>query len=142
MITLKIGIMNGVIAKEDLNNDNFLIYALKAYDKPNCIMSEFTEDMKRFNYLKRLFRRYRKHGEMRERLILNHIVVLYNLFGPEVTSRLLFFSMNKEDYTILKTYLVFLNIMPERVVGVKGVDIISSDIHIDMYIADVLRNLK
>lgn len=119
-----------------------MLYAAKAYDKPNCIMSEFTEDMKRFNYLKRLFRRYRKHGEMRERLILNHIVVLYNLFGPEVTSRLLFFSMNKEDYTILKTYLVFLNIMPEKLIGIKGKDILSSDIHIDMNIADVLRNLK
>ena len=119
-----------------------MLYAAKAYDKPNCIMSEFTEDMKRLNYLKRLFRRYRKHGEMRERLILNHIVVLYNLFGAEVTTRLLFFSSNKEDYSILKTYLVFLNLMPEKVFGIKGIDIISSDIHIDMNIANELRNIK
>lgn len=127
---------------ENLTEDNMLLYAAKAYDKPNCIMSEFTEDMKRLNYLKRLFRRYRKHGEMRERLILNHIVVLYNLFGPEVTSRLLFFSMSKEDYTILKTYLLFLNLMPERVRGINGKDILSSDIAVDMDIAEVLRNLK
>ena len=127
---------------ENLTEDNMLLYAAKAYDKPNCIMSEFTEDMKRLNYLKRLFRRYRKHGEMRERLILNHIVVLYNLFGPEVTSRLLFFSTNKEDYTILKTYLLFLNLMPERVRGINGKDILSSDISVDMDIAEVLRNLK
>ena len=127
---------------ENLTEDNMMLYAAKAYDKPNCIMSEFTEDMKRLNYLKRLFRRYRKHGEMRERLILNHIVVLYNLFGAEVTSRLLFFSTNKEDYTILKTYLLFLNLMPERVRGINGKDILSSDIAVDMDIAEVLRNLK
>lgn len=127
---------------ENLTEDNIMLYAAKAYDKPNCIMSEFTEDMKRLNYLKRLFRRYRKHGEMRERLILNHIVVLYNLFGAEVTTRLLFFSSNKEDYSILKTYLVFLNLMPEKVFGIKGIDIISSDIHIDMNIANELRNIK
>ena len=60
---------------ENLTDENFLLYAIKAYDKPNCIMSEFHEDMKRFNYLKRLFRRYRKHGDHRERLILNHIVL-------------------------------------------------------------------
>ena len=127
---------------ENLTEDNIMLYAAKAYDKPNCIMSEFTEDMKKLNYLKRLFRRYRKHGEMRERLILNHIVVLYNLFGPEVTARLLFFSMQKEDYSILKTYLVFLNIMPDRIFGINGKDIISSDIAVDMNIANELRNIK
>jgi hypothetical protein len=127
---------------ENLTDDNMMLYAAKAYDKPNCIMSEFTEDMKKLNYLKRLFRRYRKHGEMRERLILNHIVVLYNLFGPEVTARLLFFSMSKEDYSILKTYLVFLNIMPDRIFGINGKDIISSDIAVDMNIANELRNIK
>jgi len=127
---------------ENLTEENILLYAAKAYDKPNCVMSEFTEDIKKLNYLKRLFRRYRKHGEMRERLIINHIVVLYNLFGPEVTTRLLFFNMNKDDYSILKTYLTFLNIMPERVRGINGKDILSSDIMVDMNIANELRNLK
>jgi hypothetical protein len=127
---------------ENLTEENILLYAAKAYDKPNCVMSEFTEDIKKLNYLKRLFRRYRNHGEMRERLIINHIVVLYNLFGPEVTARLLFFNMNKDDYSILKTYLTFLNIMPERVRGINGKDILSSDIMVDMNIANELRNLK
>jgi len=127
---------------ENLTDDNIMLYAAKAYDKPNCIMSEFTEDMKKLNYLKRLFRRYRKHGEMRERLILNHIVVLNNLFGPEVTTRLLFFRMSKDDHSVLKTYLTFLNLMPDRVRGINGKDIISSDISIDMPIADILRSLK
>ena len=124
---------------DDLNNDNIMMYAMKAYDKPDCIMSEFKDDMKRFNYLKRLFRRYRKVDELREQLVLNHLVVLYNVFGPEVTSRMLFFKMSKDDYPALKTYLLFLSIMPEKIRGIKGQDIISSDIPIDTRVAEVLR---
>ena len=127
---------------DDLTNENVMLYAAKAYDKPNCIMSEFKEDMKRFNYLKRLFQRYRKLGELRERLIINHLVILYNVFGPEVTTRLLFFKLSKEDYSSLKTYLLFLNYMPIVVRGIKGTNIQSSDISVDMKIAEVLRNIK
>lgn len=127
---------------DDLTNENIMLYLVKAYDKPNCIMSEFKDDMKRFNYLKRLFRRYRKMGELREQLVLNHLVVLYNVFGPEVTTRALFFKMAKEDYSVLKTYLLFLNYMPERIKSIKGHDIFSSDIPVDMEIAEVLRKIK
>ena len=124
---------------ENLTNDNIMIFAMKAYDKPNCIMSEFKEDMKRFNYLKRLFKRYRKLGELREQLVLNHLVILYNVFGPEVATKLLFFQMSKDDYSALKTYLLFLSCMPEKVKGIKGHDIISSEIPVDMTIAEILR---
>ena len=124
---------------DDLTNDNILLYAAKAYDKPNCIMSEFKEDMKRFNYLKRLFKRYRKVGELREQLVLNHLVVICNVFGPEVATRILFFKMAKDDYSALKTYLLFLSCMPEKVRGIKGQDLISSEIPVDMTIADILR---
>ena len=125
---------------ENLTNDNIMIFAMKAYDKPNCIMSEFKEDMKRFNYLKRLFKRYRKLNELREQLVLNHLVVLYNVFGPEVATKLLFFQMSKDDYSALKTYLLFLSCMPEKVKGIKGHDIISSEISVDMTIAEILRS--
>ena len=124
---------------DDLTNDNILLYAAKAYDKPNCIMSEFKEDMKRFNYLKRLFKRYRKVGELREQLVLNHLVVICNVFGPEVATRILFFKITKDDFSALKTYLLFLSCMPEKVRGIKGHDIISSEIPVDMTIADILR---
>lgn len=127
---------------DDLNNDNFMIYAAKAYDRPNCIMSEFKEDLKRFNYLKRLFKRYRKLGELREQLVLNHLVVLYNVFGPEIATRMLFFQMSKDDYSALKTYLLFLSCMPEKVRGIKGQDIFSSEIPVDMTIAQALRQIK
>lgn len=127
---------------DDLTNENIMMYAVKAYDKPNCIMSEFKEDMKRFNYLKRLFKRYRKLGELREQLVINHLVVLNNVFGPEVATRMLFFKMSKDDYSALKTYLLFLSCMPERVRGIKGHDIISSEIPVDMTVADALRQIK
>ena len=127
---------------DDLSNENIMLYAVKSYDKPNCIMSEFKEDMKRFNYLKRLFYRYRKVDDIKERLILNHLVVLYNVFGIESATRLLFFKIAKEDYSALKTYLVFLSCMPETVIGIKGQNIKSSDIPVDMKIANILREIK
>ena len=124
---------------DNLTNDNIMLYAVKAYDKPNYIMSEFKEDMKRFNYLKRLFKRYRKLGELREQLVLNHLVVIYNVFGVEVATRLLFYKMAKDDYIALKTYLIFLNYMPEKIKGIKGQDILSSNIPVDMKIVNILR---
>lgn len=127
---------------DDLTSDNIVLYAVKAYDRPDCIMSEFKEDMKRFNYLKRLFQRYRKVGELRERLVINHLVVIYNVFGIEVATRLLFYKLTKDDYSALKTYLLFLNYMPSVVHGIRGHDIQSSEISVDMKIAEVLRTIK
>lgn len=127
---------------DDLTVDNVLLYAIKSYDKPNCIMSEFDEDYKRFNYIKRLLNRYTRYGEIRERLMLNHLVVLYNVFGIEPCTRLLFFFSDEADFSALKTYLVFLNYMPNRIKGIRGKEIISSEIVIDMKIANVLRELK
>ena len=127
---------------DNLTSENIMMYAMKIYDKPNCIMSEFKEDMKRFNYLKRLFRRYRKVGEIKERLVLNHLVVLYNVFGAEPLTRMLFFKMSKDDQPIIKTYLLFLSCVPEVVKGIRGQDILSSDIPVDLKIAEVLREIK
>jgi hypothetical protein len=127
---------------DDLTNENIMLYLAKAYDKPNCIMSEFKDDLKRFNYLKRLFKKYHKNDELKEQLVLNHLVVIYNVFGPEVSTRALFFKMAKEEYSALKTYLLFLSFMPERIRSIKGHDILSSDIPVDMRIADALRQIK
>lgn len=127
---------------DDLTFENYMLYAMKAYDKPNILMSEFKEDVKRFHYLKRLFRKYRKTGDYKVQLVLNHLIVLYNVFGPEAATRLLFYKMSKEDYSILKTYLLFLNCMPEKVKGIRGNDIISSNIEIDSAIVESLRKIK
>jgi hypothetical protein len=127
---------------DNLTSENVLLYAMKVYDRPNCVMSEFKEDMKRFNYLKRLFYRYRKDGEVKDRLIINHLIVLSNVFGVEVSTRLLFFKIAKEDYPALKTYLVFLSHMPDIVKGIRGQDLISSDISLDINVAMSLRKIK
>ena len=127
---------------DDLNEDNFLMYAAKCYTSPHCIMSEFEGDIKRTKYLKRLFRRYKITKSLKERLIMNHIILLNNVFGPEVATRTLFFKMSKDDYSTLKTYLLFLSYMPERVKSIKGHDILSSDIPVDMIIAETLRKIK
>jgi hypothetical protein len=127
---------------DELSSENIMLFAVKSYDKPNCIMSEFKEDMKRFNYLKRLFYRHRKVGEIKQQLIMNHLMVLYNVFGVEAATRLLFYKIAKEDYPALKTYLLFLSCMPEKIKGIKGHDIISSEISVDMKIANILREIK
>lgn len=127
---------------ENLTSDTYILYAMKSYDMPNYILSEFKEDMKRFNYLKRLFLRYRKCGEIRERLILNHLVIIYNLFGIEASTRLLFYKIDPKDYGTLKTYLIFLNFMPEIIRGIRNRNILSCDIVVDSDILEKLREIK
>lgn len=127
---------------DNIDIENYLIYAIKCYDTPNCIMSEFRDDVKRFNYLKRLFKRYHNTGEIRSRLILNHLIVLYNVFGVPATTRLLFLHVGQENYSALKTFLLFLSYMPDRVEGISNKTIISSDIAVDMNIVEVLRAIK
>ena len=127
---------------EVLDEKNIDLYALKAYDNPQCTsMDEFEDDIKRIKYLKRLFNRYRAYGDLKHRLILNHIVILYNLFPVEDATRILFFKMDENDYPLLKTFLVFLGYMPERVIGINGSDIISSNISLDQKIIEELRNI-
>lgn len=126
---------------DDLNEDNFVMYAMKHYNSPQCIMSEFEGDIKRTKYLKRLFRRYKVTKSLKERLILNHIILLNNVFGPEVTARILFYKIDERDYDILKTFLEYLNIMPEAVYGIRGKNIYSSDIQINTNIAEVLLKI-
>lgn len=126
---------------ENLSDDNFMIYAMKAYDKPNCIMSEFEEDLKRIKYVKRLIKRYKATGELKERLILNHIIILSNVFGVEATVRMLFYKLDEDDFEVLKTFLLFLNFMPKIVRGVGSKDILSSDVSVDLFVGKRLRDV-
>jgi hypothetical protein len=126
---------------DDLNEDNFVMYAVKNYTSPNCLMSEFEGDLKRTKYLKRLFRRYKATKVIKERLILNHIILLNNVFGPEATARILFFRIDEKDYDALKTFLLFLNLLPTVVKGIRGKNIKTDEILVDMKIAEVLRKV-
>ena len=100
---------------EKLTKDNIVMYAIQHYHNPSCEgMGEFNDDMKRFKYVKRLFRKYEETGMLKERLLLNHIIVLNNLFGAEASSTLLFFKTEQIHWSALKGFLEFLNIMPEN----------------------------
>lgn len=123
---------------DKLTNDNFVIFAMHHYDNPQChTTQEFEEDMKRFLYLKKLFSRYRASGELRERLILNHIIVLYNLFG-ENTTEMLFFKIDEQDWATLTTFLIFLERMPERV---DAYGIVTANIALDEAVIKALRKI-
>ena len=100
---------------QKLTLDNIMMFAMKHYDNPSCVdQKEFLDDMKRFKYLKRLFRKYGTSKMLKIRLILNHIIVLANVFGVDASSTLLFFKIDKKHWSILKTFLVYLNYMPEN----------------------------
>lgn len=126
---------------DDLNESNVLLYAAKCYDRPNCIQSEFDEDYKKFRYIKRLLNRYRITGKIKERLLLNHINLVQNVFGVEASTRILFLRIDSRDWSALKTLLIFVSAMPAIVRGIRGRDIISSDIPLDSSLVATLRKI-
>ena len=123
-----------------VDDETFLLYAAKYYDNPHCQdIEEFHDDLKRFKYLKRLFGKYVESGELRERLILNHLIILYNVFGNAAT-RMLFFRL-KEHLQYLKPFLLLMGQLPDRVISADGHMYISSDIPLDPTIVEALRNI-
>ena len=123
---------------ELLNEDNFLLYAMHHYDNPQChTIQEFEEDLKRFVYLKKLFSRYKMYGELKDRLILNHIIVLYNIFG-NATTNMLFHKIDKEHWKILATFLVYIQRMPYKIEQF-GID--ASSLGVDETVVSTLRKI-
>lgn len=121
---------------QKLNENNFLVYAMNHYDNPQChSVQEFEEDLKRFLYLKKLFYRYKNKQELRERLILNHIIVLYNIFGDSTTN-MLFYKIDEDSWQALATFLTYLGRMPDKI---PEHNIITSDISMD---TDVITRLR
>ena len=128
---------------DKLDETNFLLYAAKHYDNPHCYDTlEFYDDLNRIKYIKRLFNKYQECGDLKERLILNHIIVLCNVFGPQHAGRILFFKLNG-FYECLKPFLEILGYMPEKItnIGFIPYEIKSKDIVSDKYIENILRNL-
>ena len=118
---------------EKITSDNVMMFAIKHYDNPLCESEkEFHDDMKRFKYIKRLLRKYKETGILKERLLLNHIIVLNNLFGPEACVTLLLFKIQQEYWGTLKSFLLFLNMVREDELG----EIIENK-----NVLDVLRKL-
>jgi len=126
----------------ELTEDNFIMFAVKNYDNPGCRgMDEFYDDLKRFKYIKRLLRKHNVGKDLKERLILNHIIVLGNLFGVEATTKMLFFKLEKKFWPQVKTFLVFLNYMPLKVIVSPGVEILDIDIPIDETVLETLKKI-
>ena len=128
---------------DKLDEFNFLLYAAKHYDNPQCYDTvEFYDDLKRFKYIKRLLNRYVDEGDLKERLILNHIIVLNNVFGPNATVKMLFLKCKGME-AYLKPFLVFLNLLPEKIenIGLDNKTINTKDIQMDEKILVELRKI-
>ena len=121
-----------------ITDDNFMVFAMKMYENPQCKdIEEFHEDLNRIKYLKRLFKKYKASGILRERLILNHLIIFTNVFGINASNRILFSRIEKELHPYLKTFLVYLQLLPEKI---PEADLIS--IPLDKRIIDRLRNIE
>ena len=125
-----------------IDESNFILFAAQSYDNPQCMdETEFFDDLKRFKYLKRLFNKYKENGELKERLVLNHLTILYNLFDKGATRMLFFKLRNYSD--ILIPFLVVLGRLPTKVegIGIQGRIVYTNDVEVDPYVVDLLRSI-
>ena len=98
---------------DELNEDNYLLFAIKFYDNPQSVtMEDFQTDLKRIRYIKRLLKKYKNTGELKTHLILNHLIVLFNVFNDAAVP-LLFYNLDSELWPSLKSFLIFLNRFPQ-----------------------------
>jgi hypothetical protein len=119
----------------ELNEENFLLFAIKNYENPQAVTKEdFEKDLNHFKYIKRLLKRYKKSGELKTHLILNHFIILYNVFG-EATTPMLFFKMEKEFWPSIKSFIIFLGRLPEY--PKTGIH----DIQVDLYCLEQLYKI-
>ena len=123
----------------DLTDDNFLLFAAKYYDNPQCYtVEEFKNDLQISMHLKKLFTRYATHRVLKERLITNHIISFFNVFEPSAAVSILFYKMDEKYYSYLKTILTFLNRCPDRVM-INGEFIDMIDIDTDLMLMHELE---
>jgi hypothetical protein len=123
----------------ELTQDTFLLYAAQHYNNTSCVsLKEFESDLKRFKYIKRLLKRYKKNGVLSERLILNHLILLHNVFSDALIP-MLFLKFEPEYWSEVKTFLVFLNYLPEQYQINKSVN--ETDVPLDGQIIQKLRKI-
>lgn len=127
---------------EKLTDQNYFLFCAQHYDNSRySTTEEFAEDLNRIKYIKKLLTRFELYGDLKERLILNHIIILNNCFGPEILGRILFLKM-WEQMSMVKPFLVFLNILPEKVYNVGNREVIHTDeIPMNELIVERLRNV-
>ena len=128
---------------DDLNDDNFLMYAMREYNNMQCTdIEEFYDDLKKIKYIKRLFNVYKNNGLLKERLILNHFIIFYNVFTVQAGTRILFYKIEKDFWPMLKTFLIYLDRMPDKIESIRGEVILASNIQLDDGIVSRLRLIK
>lgn len=126
---------------DDLTESNFQLFAMKYYANPHCTdMLEFHDDLKRIRYIKRLFKKYKETGEMKERLIINHLMVLYNTFESRAMTRMLVLKLD-EYLDCLKPFLILLNYWTTDLGRVKGKPVVDSEIGLDQNLVQILRQI-
>ena len=119
------------------------MFATKYYTNPQCTsVEEFNDDLNKIKYVKRLFNRFLETGELRVNLILNHLIVIYNVFENEAATRMLFFRVEKKFYSILKPFLIFLNRLPDTVKGIDGEDLNTKIIPLNETTIKELRKIE
>ena len=127
---------------DDLNDDNYMMFAMKYYDNIQCTsVDEFNDDLNKIKYVKRLINRFLETGELKTNLILNHLIVIYNVFENQAETRLLFYSIEKKFYSILKPFLIFLDLLPEKITGINGEDIFTNHIPLNESTIKELRKI-
>jgi hypothetical protein len=120
----------------ELNEDNFLLFAIKNYENPQAVTQEdFHKDLNHFKYIKRLLKRYKVSGTLKTHLLINHFIVLYNIFG-DATTPMLFYKIEKELWSPMKTFILFLNRLPEYP------KCYIHDVQIDDYCMDQLKSIS
>jgi len=128
---------------DDLNEGNFLMFSMKEYNNIQCVdIEEYYDDLKKIKYIKRLFNIYLNDGQLKERLILNHLIVFYNVFPIQAGTRILFYKIEEQFWPMLKTFLIFLERMPNKIESIRGKTILSTDIKLDDGIVTRLRTIK
>ena len=126
--------------KDVLSENTFMVYAMKHYTNPQCEgIEEFEEDINRIKYIKRLLSRFDKKGILKERLLLNHIIIMGNVFGPTPTSRILFYKIENHLHSYLKSFLLFLEYLPEMAFEIPEVEL--DKIPVDIRIVKKLREV-
>lgn len=123
---------------EKLSKENFLIFCMRHYDNTQCqTLQEFEEDLSRVTYIQKLFYRYVTHSDLKERLILNHLIILFNVFGDYAID-ILFFKIDKQYWSCLITFLVYMNRMP---VSLPEYGILTYEYSIDPHISSILKDI-
>ena len=128
---------------DDLTEESFLMFAMREYNNMQCTdIEEFYDDLKKIKYIKRLFNIYKNDGQLKERLILNHLITWYNVFPIQAGTRILFYKIEEQFWPMLKTFLIFLDRMPDKIESIRGKEIKSTDIKLDDGIITRLRTIK